>query len=265
MADLKPLTTPNLDTRGIEEKALSTIFNDVKNIKNKSFNLSASQDTTATKVMGALEGFDYGLSNILWGGEPSPNNFYITVKGKTAGKLEIIQEINLNLSFKIIPLGSSTTAGGNYTTDLYFNLYQIASKGDTYSYNLWLCYPLGELTWNETATIYTMTDPTRSFRLSDYIEEREFNYSFMQADFSNTNNVNANDKITKQQYETLQNETTSFLAQIVYNPDTLTAGQITHMNSMFNPDPTSGSFGIVLGLTFTTFGVLANYEPSNLT
>ena len=101
--------------------------------------------------------------------------------------------------------------------------------------------------------------------MSDIIKSRRFIDSASLFDFSNTDDQNANDKITSDQYNKLINDTNVFNANITFDDIGLSPAQITHLedNLLFVPfalDPLN-LYTISLSLTFTYFGLTANYIP----
>lgn len=256
MATLLDPDTYTKDTRPKEIQSLNAVYDYVSNAKNSPGNVAPPLNITNGKIVPIRNGLT----------SPSfSQDLFFGLGNKGSYKLDLIREIILTFVFKIVPLEIPSTIA-NYSFPAYLYFGRDLNNGELTPYGAsidpLLQYPLGTINWNNT-TGYTMSsNPSRDFRLSDYMQYRTLTSTGFY-DFSNTTGLNSNEKITKLQYEQIQNEFNSFNANIYYDSAGLTAPQIAHLDANLGIDGgfAGGSFGINLSLGFTFFGASANFIP----
>jgi hypothetical protein len=267
---LLPENNYQMDTRTPAIKFFNNIANDVKGLKTNTGTNPVSFSLPFTKLMplvysgvggifGNWQGFSFGSFEL----------YFATSNCLESYKLSFVNDIILNAVVGIVRAGTGTGSSiADYSFPIYLNLFKILQERNIVSVagtngEPLLIYPIGTIKWNNT-TGFTC-DISKNFRLSDIIKSRRFIDSASLFDFSNTDDQNANDKITSDQYNKLINDTNVFNANITFDDIGLSPAQITHLedNLLFVPfalDPLN-LYTISLSLTFTYFGLTANYIP----
>jgi len=261
---LLPENNYQMDTRNPTIKFLNKVADDVKDLKTNTGTNPVSFSLPFTKLMPI---FQTGVGGSLGNWQTYAPTFFDLYFGTgrclESYKLNLVNDITLSvvLGVSILNIPGSVP---DYSFPVYLNIFKTLQNGEITrsgsTFEPFLIFPLGTIFWT-TANGFSC-DLYKTFRLSDYIQTRNFDTTFGYYDFSNTNDTNSNDKITSDQYNKLITTQNTFTTNITFGDSGLTPTQISHLNTNLGTGSGSpsgfGSYALNLSLIFTYFGLTAN-------
>lgn len=257
MANITEIENSLQDTRPRATRFLNKLANFVEE---KGYtNASIIGGDTFNATVPLYSGFNYGLGNVI-SPSPVPSLEFATFEASFY-KTNNIRAYNLGVGVNIVIIQAGGAAIADFDFPVYFNLFRELPKGQLTptgsSLQPVLITPIDRIQWtNATGFTWVNGNPSFNINLIDTIADRSFDQSLFLYDFANTNDTNANNKITLEQYSVLVGQKIGWKAQIVYDPTGLTASQITHINNLLG---TNGAYAISVTLPFKLFGSLASY------
>jgi hypothetical protein len=275
MATITELDNAYQDTRDPQVRFLSKVKtdNDKRKFENTNSSIISNTvldilkvSTTAPAFLTDDSGFYY--STFLSGRSTIPNPLEDL---KTANIQDIVLSISTYADFLEFPLGYVPPVISNFSLDFYLSLLIATTQTGNYSETfingggadvraMSIKFTFNFFLNNELN--FTITQPNRSFRLSDTISGRQVTSNGFPDFTSNPT------KLTQAQYEKLKTNKTQLFSMFGYDGgqySALSTNQQQLIDEFFLNDPLLGIriFGIGVDATISHFGSLASYVPIN--
>jgi hypothetical protein len=248
------------DTRSVGVKFLNNLSDKIRE-NEETTNSASTSNQCFVKTIFPQFSTNAGLGNVF-PNAPIINDLYFHFTGRKIQKISELPELTLYYSIDIHQFDLFDAHTNSINVPVYFVLWALQPNVDPAGsiYVPWICYPLGDILHNEIDNTYNFVggNPSKAFNLKDCMVSRD--YIDDKFDFSNTNDRNSNQKITREQYLTLvDNSTTNLISTVVFDTTGLSVEDLTHLENAF-----SLYFGFSVTLTFSMFGNLASFVPTTL-
>lgn len=266
-ATLKPINNPKISSETPQEAFMSDVQTTLKRLSRVPYNstIQKTKDITTTKFDFLIDqgnGFYSPATEIDFN---SMTFLESATRMRMAKVNEIIMSVDVALSFATGYSGASytpPTPTGDYTVDYMiaiqviqgFNSVGFPVDFQTYLYQQFLAKV--EVDYDSTTDVWSITNNTLDYQLSDYLDPRPAYNVGSTKDF--TTNLG---QIEKYQYESLVNDSNTLLCTTGYAYDTytaLTASNQAHFDYFWGSTPL---LTIVPHVNLTYYGLTADYKP----